>query len=153
MQIEAISRTQAEQIIFPDDTLIISISNIDQSTPKINANNILLLHFDDEEKPHANAMTELDAKKIVDIVKLHKNKINEIIVHCGAGVSRSAGVAAALGKWLNGDDGFIFNNFKYCPNFTCYRLVLNEALGSTDEKNLEELFTKNIKGWVKENVK
>jgi hypothetical protein len=73
-------------------------------------------------------------------------------VHCGAGVSRSAGVAAALGKWLNNDDGFIFNNFSYCPNFTCYRLVLNEALGSINEKELKELFTENIEGWICENV-
>ncbi len=152
MQIEAINRTQAEQIIFSDDTLIISISNINQPIPKINANNILFLNFDDEEKPNLNAMTELDAKKIVDTVKLYKDKINKIIVHCGAGVSRSAGVAAALGGWLNGDDGFIFNNFQYCPNFTCYRRVLNEALGSIDEKGLEELFAQNIKGWSKENI-
>jgi protein tyrosine phosphatase len=143
MIIEVMNRTQAENTKFNNDTMVISISDTWQENPTIRCNKVLLFNFDDEESPHPNAMTRIEAEQIIDIVKQFKNIINKIVVHCGAGVSRSAGVAAALGKWLNDDDSFIFDNSKYCPNRTCYRLVLNEAMGKIDEEELNELFDHN----------
>lgn len=67
-----------------------------------------------------------DAKKIVDFVSKYKDKI--IIVHCDAGQSRSAGVAAALSKYYNNDDSEYFDNPRFTPNMWCYKLMLNALM-------------------------
>ena len=67
-----------------------------------------------------------DAKKIVDFVSRYKDKI--IIVHCDAGQSRSAGVAAALSKYYNNDDSEYFDNPRFTPNMWCYNLMLNALM-------------------------
>lgn len=67
-----------------------------------------------------------DAKKIVDFVSYYKDKI--IIVHCDAGQSRSAGVAAALSKYYNNDDSEYFDNPRFTPNMWCYKLMLNALM-------------------------
>jgi hypothetical protein len=143
MLIEVMNRQTAEKTKFDNDTMVISISDTWQTSPEIKSNNVFLFNFDDEEFPHPNAMQEYEARHLVNIVKAKRKYISKIVVHCGAGISRSAGVAAALGKWLNGDDSFIFDNPRFCPNRTCYRLVLNEAMGSIDEKELEKIFSHN----------
>jgi predicted protein tyrosine phosphatase len=55
--------------------------------------------------------------------------VDVVIVHCGAGVSRSAGLAAALAKWYNGSDLEFFKP-PYAPNMLVYRTML-EALHAT----------------------
>lgn len=45
---------------------------------------------------------------------IYAHNVNRIIIHCDAGVSRSAGIGAALNKYFNGRDQFYFDN--YCPN-------------------------------------
>ena len=67
-----------------------------------------------------------DATKIVNFVLAWKDKVDKIIVHCNAGISRSSGVCAAIMKALTGSDMEIFNNPKYYPNTTCYKVVLEE---------------------------
>ena len=68
-------------------------------------------------------MSYEDAKKIVDFVSKYKDNI--IIVHCDAGQSRSAGVAAALSKYYNNDDSEYFDNPHFTPNMWCYRQIMN----------------------------
>jgi predicted protein tyrosine phosphatase len=65
-----------------------------------------------------------DAQKIVDLLDAHP-EAERVIVHCTAGKSRSAAVAAALMKSIEGDDSPIFNNPRYKPNMRVYRMVLN----------------------------
>jgi len=62
------------------------------------------------------------AKKIWGFVEKFKDKVQLIVVNCEAGISRSAGVAAALSKALNGDDDDFFA--KYLPNRLVYRALL-----------------------------
>jgi len=64
-----------------------------------------------------------DAKKIAEFVSYYKDKI--IIVHCDAGQSRSAGVAAALSKYYNNDDSEYFDNPRFTPNMWCYKQIMN----------------------------
>ena len=98
---------------------------------------LLSLSFDDVDKKQYDEMTEAgygsvvlmneqDAARIVAFVKKYKDSVDGIIVHCDAGVSRSAGVMAAIMKWLTGDDSKIFSDLRFHPNMWCYRLVLNE---------------------------
>lgn len=86
---------------------------------------VLRLFFDDVESG-TNCMDETHAKAIKEFVELHKD--GNFIVQCDGGVSRSAGVAAALMKFYNGDDTPIFDNPRYCPNMRCYRTMLNALM-------------------------
>lgn len=105
--------------------------------PKNGIKKLLSLSFDDIDKKQYDdmvadgygsvvLMSEQDAARIVSFVKKYKDSVDGIIVHCDAGVSRSAGVMAAIMKWLTGDDSKIFNDLRFRPNIWCYRLVLNE---------------------------
>lgn len=111
-------------------TIIISIRNpyLDEFTkyPFVSKDNnvkaILPMYFADVTDGE-DAMNEDMGRAIVNFVTRHPNE--DIIVHCEMGVSRSAGVAAALMKWFNDDDMPIFRSYKYRPNMTCYRMVIN----------------------------
>ena len=65
------------------------------------------------------------AKQIIDLVEAHP-EAEDYVVHCTAGRSRSAAVAAALSKVLLGTDSSIFNNKRFNPNMRVYRMVLEE---------------------------
>ena len=73
-------------------------------------------------------MEDKDAKQILNAVEKYKDSVEEIIVHCDAGFSRSPAVAAALSLWLNGDDSEFFDRNHYCPNTWVYRKLLNEMI-------------------------
>lgn len=59
---------------------------------------------------------------------IDKYKGLDIVVHCAAGISRSAGVAMAIGEYLNIETG-IANSPNYEPNVVCYRCVQYELTG------------------------
>lgn len=63
------------------------------------------------------------AKQIADFVKRHKD-IHTMVVHCDAGISRSAGIAAAIAAWAFGNDSQIFDDPQYIPNMRCYRFMV-----------------------------
>ena len=100
---------------------------------------ILPLMFCDADRPGKDVygnetnvndlMSNSDAKKVARFVRLHKDK--RIIVHCDAGISRSAGIAAAIMKHYTNDDAEYFYSGQYCPNMWCYRKTL-EALVNED---------------------
>lgn len=66
-----------------------------------------------------------DAMSIVDLVEAHP-EAESVLIHCTAGKSRSAAVAAALHKVINGSDAPIFDDKRYTPNMRVYRMVLEE---------------------------
>ncbi len=86
---------------------------------------ILFTYHDDTDHNAPEAISYNQAKKITEFINKYKDDVDRMIFHCDAGVSRSAGCAAATMKYLFGSDEPIFNNRKYCPNLRCYRLVLN----------------------------
>ena len=63
-----------------------------------------------------------DARRIRALLERHPDC--DLIVHCDAGISRSAGVAAAVTEAEGGDPAGIFDSPYYEPNHHCYRLVL-----------------------------
>lgn len=79
----------------------------------------------DRGADESDLMTRDDAAKVAQFLRRHSNM--DVIVHCDAGLSRSAGVAAAIMKHFNDDDSPVFDSGKYYPNTWCYRLTL-EAL-------------------------
>ena len=105
------------------------------------------LTFDDEERGN-NAMTSDDAHEILDFVSDWVDEDVEILVHCGAGVSRSAGVAAALGLLLNGDDSLVFDDGRYSPNMHCYRTMLQAAGLSYSEEEVDAKYERQFGLWL-----
>ena len=136
-----------------EKTAIISIANVDSGFVNFRNNNennivaVLNLFFDDVCGNEPNCMNENDAKKIAEFAKNTADKVDKIIVHCEAGVSRSAGVAAALMKYFNNDDMPIFESPHYCPNMHCYSMVLNALMMDIDEEEIREKENINIKAW------
>lgn len=66
------------------------------------------------------------SKHIVDGIEHNINRIQQIIVHCDAGYSRSPAIAAAIAKAFGMDDEEYFSGGRYCPNRHVYRTMLNE---------------------------
>ena len=67
----------------------------------------------------------LHAREIYSFARWVHRGIEALYIHCDAGISRSAGVAAALSKIYFGDDSAYFNGGVYHPNMRVYRLILN----------------------------
>ena len=158
MKFQVMSRVNARKHSFNEDIdkcIVISINDTFAEANKFNSNakikGVCSLFFNDVEGHETGHMTREDADKIIEFVNNHLNCVDEIIVHCGAGVSRSAGVCAALMLIINGDDSAIFNNGKYCPNMHCYRLVLESYFGYYDKEAADEKLRRNIIEWRKLN--
>lgn len=136
MKVVVMSRKDAVRYSFkPHDekSAVVSISSIESdydtavyASPYNGICAVLPLKFDDEDCGE-NCIVVEEAVIIMMFVERHKDKL--IIVHCDAGVSRSAGIAAALMKHYNGDDSEIFDNPRYVPNMLCYRTMLNVLEG------------------------
>lgn len=83
--------------------------------------------YDEDTKKYAEKVVlfnKEDAKQIVNFVKKYINKVDLIVCQCEAGISRSAGVAAALSKYITGSDEYYFKY--YIPNSLVYKLLINE---------------------------
>ncbi len=81
---------------------------------------VLRLRFDDVDDPEqalegCQPFGDQHARQIVHFVLSHRHEIGGIVVHCHAGVSRSAAVAACLSEWLNGEDNEFFSQW-FSPN-------------------------------------
>lgn len=141
MNVVVMNRNNAKRFSFqPHDfkSAIISITDIRSYPNQFNKDHsngiveICALSFDDVNRGEQGCITEEDAEKIVKFVRRIKDKVDTVIVHCEAGQSRSAGVAAAILKYYTGHDEQIYNDPKYTPNSTCYRRVL-EAFYESEE--------------------
>jgi predicted protein tyrosine phosphatase len=138
---EILVLNQKSAVIYADDihkrrSAVISITGRNERDAEIystNNNNIvkmLRLKFNDTDKTEEGCMNEFQAEQVARFIDEIKNDytIKRLIVHCGAGHSRSAGVAAAIMRYLWKDDSSIFNNKLYNPNMKCYRLTLEKLM-------------------------
>ena len=118
-------------------TVIVSISDCGADFPDFADNpyieDVLFLSFDDVETEAEGGMTRADAAEIVEFMSGYLDAAVNVIVHCAAGRSRSAGTAAALMLLCWGDDSAIFSSPIYSPNMHCYRYVLDAAGMGYDE--------------------
>jgi hypothetical protein len=70
-------------------------------------------------KPH-------HAKQILDFfAECQRRLINLCVCQCDAGISRSAGAAAALSYIVSQGDTWVFTNPRYLPNRLVYRTILD----------------------------
>lgn len=84
--------------------------------------------YDSHDKYNLHCMQPHDADVVAIFVSHYMKQVDKFIVACEAGISRSAGVCAAIMLALNGSDKPIFDDPSKRPNMTCYRLTVN-ALG------------------------
>jgi predicted protein tyrosine phosphatase len=111
-----------------EDCIIISINDTGYNTAIYDNKHIvdiIRFHFDDIEMP-INGLTRLNkrlAKLIKNFVDTYKDKVNNIIVHCTAGISRSGAVGCTLAMYLNGDNEYLLKTGQYIPNKHVYKLM------------------------------
>lgn len=129
IKIQVMSEREIVQIKqFPKNTCIISIRNPDNHNYSIPfPAPYIALFFADQEDLHG--ISEEQANQIAHFVESQVEKGNtSIIVHCEMGVSRSAGVAAAILQKYTGDISQIVDSPSYDINARCYEYVC-KALG------------------------
>jgi len=99
---------------------------------KRNHHNVLNLRFDDVEedlqvsptnKEMTQAFTKYDAERIVKFLESN-TRINTLVIHCAAGISRSGAVGQFALDYLNGDkENFKLNNSHISPNARVLQLL------------------------------
>ena len=137
-------KSEPVNLPLPDyDVLRLSFHDLDQTYP-ISGPAIVLF-----DQVMANQIKDFMMMKVWVHMGRHLDD-NElvVIVHCEAGISRSAGVAAALSKHFLEDDSRFFSNAGlYLPNRLAYSVLLNALNGKenpipnvTLSKNYENFF-------------
>ena len=81
--------------------------------------------------PHVTAFTLALAAQVADFVSEQvRAGTGLLVINCEAGMSRSAGVAAALSQFYNHDETFFFEHYR--PNAWVRSLVLEALQGKFD---------------------
>ena len=138
MRIEVMSQYRALEYIPHDVTAIISITASFDKEPLefigVPEDLVLRLKFDDCDPNNIlehNVLFDRDmADKVWDFVESIRDRVGTLVVHCYFGQSRSAGMAAAIGKYILGTDSFVFDG-SYVPNMYVYRTMLEAKYGQT----------------------
>jgi predicted protein tyrosine phosphatase len=111
-----------------EDCIIISINDTFEETT-IHENKHIIdikrLYFDDieEDIPTYLFFSMNQALEIKDFVDRYKDKVNHIVVHCTAGISRSGAIGCVLARYLNGNDDYLLLTGRYIPNKHVYKTM------------------------------
>ena len=142
IKILVMGRQSAEQFKSEEKYIMISITSPYSPEAKIKVKNSLLailrLSFHDWDAKDKELIEQKDtleskrmiyfnremAREILLFVMCYIKNINLIVVHCEAGISRSAGVAGAIAKCFCGDDNYYFKH--YLPNMLVYDTIIKE---------------------------
>lgn len=135
-----------------EDYIIISINDTGYyttiySNPHIK--DVLYLWFDDiwlkeHEDKELKLMNKYQANKIWNFINKYKDRVNNIIVHCTAGISRSGAVGCILARYLNRNDDYLLATGKYIPNKHVYKLMCEVfMLGYSEELFKEKIRIRN----------
>lgn len=112
MAILSITNRLSKNVSFPSNDNIISIHN---------------MKFDDEYLPKGNGPRQEYFEGLKEFVDDIYDKVDILIVHCAAGMSRSPAVAEAIAKYLE-DVDVIYKESEYPneKNILVYRFACNE---------------------------
>lgn len=136
MKVTVMNRLKAIEHSIKSDIkrcVIISINSLNNDSTYFYFNNkvvdILPLYFNDIEKDYGDSIApkQEDFIGLKDFIDKYKDDVEEIIVHCAAGISRSSAVAAAICQYLDLDEeNIIWANHQYIPNKLVYKLAIKE---------------------------
>lgn len=153
MKFKILNRNKAKRFSYDrsiEPCIIISITDVEsypinfcKSNQKVIA--ILPMKFDDVDFGEVNCITPEDGRTIIQFVNRYIDKVSLVVVNCEAGISRSAGICAALMKIINDSDMEVFDSLKYSPNMSCYRTVLEQYYGYYDESEANRKYEHNIR--------
>lgn len=136
-QIMSRSEAKRESYSLKARTIIISITDPNKDpvvfckapfSPLIAVCRVSFDDIDRKKNEEDILMSKEDAENIKRFVERYADKAEQIIVHCEAGQSRSAGIMAAIKEWLEGDKFSVWKDPKYTPNRHCYRMMM-DAIG------------------------
>lgn len=128
-----LSREGAEQYKFDAPHICISVRDPGSEKANLSPNLIRLdalyleFHDLDEALPGMDSsliFNDNHARDILGMYRRYVDKVDGFIINCEAGISRSAGIGAALAKITGYDDSLFFK--KFCPNRRVYRMLLNK---------------------------
>lgn len=132
-----LGKTQAENFTYQDDWACISIISPESREPDFICNRLsgiirLSFHDSDISDEGMQIITDEQSLEIVKFVETFYDKVPLIVVHCEAGISRSAAVAAAFTNLYGGSDSHFFRFFH--PNMTVYSSIRKAYLNYVGEK-------------------
>ena len=141
-----LSKSKAKEFQCEEPWACISIDSFDEH-PKISGVKrlgLLRCSFGDIDHPmspsHGRLFDESDANQIWDFVEeiWKKDDITTIMVHCLAGISRSAATAAAIHTCLNEENPSEFWEGRFYPNMHVFNTLVDtfckrKGLGSVNE--------------------
>lgn len=154
MKILVMGRASAEQFKSEEPYIIISITSpftpeadIEVKDPLMGILRLSFSDWDAKDKELIEQKNTLEAKRMIYFnkemakeillfVMCYIKTVNLIVVHCEAGISRSAGCAGAIAKIFGGDDSFYFKY--YLPNMLVYDTIIktwNEKKNSEKENS------------------
>jgi len=133
-----LSKDEIEKMIVPEHHIVISIRcNYNDPCAQLPVNNlrkgVLFLQFLDSVVDGEN-ISRGDAQELLRFVLKHKENshLGLIVCQCVGGISRSAGVAAALYEILNGVVyGPLLQNPAFSVNYSVYRRIMKEFMNTT----------------------
>ena len=132
--IQVLSRREAEDAFCrpKEPYAIISIGDPEQADAALGSDphcrGVLRLRFHDISDPQLARHHGLEimhgkaARDAVAFALEHGPHVRTLLIHCEAGISRSAGIAAALGLWFHQTDQEFYE--RYIPNAHCKAMVL-----------------------------
>lgn len=138
--IEVRSRQNAKLFKSDKPWIAISISTESGDFPELSTENrvgLLRLRFWDIANPSSRQIQAEDsklfsveqAKEVLDFVNANWDKVDAILVHCEAGMSRSPAIAAAIEYIKNGKEASMPYFKKYIPNGFVYKTLLEVCYG------------------------
>lgn len=128
--IRVMSREEIARAHFKKSAAVVSVRSPRGPMPTIPEGRgvvaVLRLEFDDVDDPREGvAMTDEQAREILEFAATHLGAGHAIVCQCEAGVSRSAGMAAALSRIHFGHDGEFHRTHR--PNAWVRRVLLRVA--------------------------
>lgn len=126
-----------------ENCVIISINDtgcITNISKNLNIKEVLYLTFDDLTF-NIDGFTLFNksmSKEIKSFVDTYKQTVNHFVIHCTAGISRSAAIGFIIAKYLNGDDSYLFKEGRHIPNKLVYEIMSNTFGLIYNEKDFEQ---------------
>lgn len=135
-QVLVMSRDAFEKRDLKSKAVAISITSPGTTYPLPGGSyeDVLSLQFWDVTTGYMGGMSQRDAARAAQFVQRWFGKVDYLVVHCEMGISRSAGVAAAILMHFDGNAQQIFANRKYMPNMWCYQQVRSELKKISKDK-------------------